>query len=179
MQRVYVGRVWKFGSGVTTDDILPGQYLDRSNDEVGSFAMAGIDPEFTRKLQGGDIIVAGQNFGAGSGRETAVLAIKQAGIPVVVAESFARVFFRNAINNGLIPVVAPTTASLKPGSELRVDIGERVIEDLTTGERLPILNLAGISLSILQAGGIVPFTQQRLAERSQQSQNCGQFHSSS
>lgn len=166
MERIFTGNVWRFESNVTTDHILPGQYLDRKNEEVGAYAMAGIDPDFSRKVQPGDILVAGQNFGAGSGRETAVLAIKQAGIPVVVAESFSRLFFRNAINNGLIPVLVASTANIRQGERLRVDIDAREVENLSTGERLPILNLTGISRDILEAGGIIAFTKQRLAERS-------------
>ena len=167
MQSVYEGTVWKFGDGVTTDDILPGQYLDRKNEEAGAFVMAGIDPEFGEKIQPGDIIVAGEQFGAGSGRENAVFAVKYAGIPVIVAESFSRLFFRNSINNGLIPVIIESTEGIRQGDRLRVDIAERIVEDLTTGERFPILNLTGISRDILEAGGIIPFTERRLAAREQ------------
>lgn len=163
MEAVYTGRVWRFGSNVTTDDILPGQYLDRKNDEVGQFAMAGIDPDFARRVQPGDIVVAGENFGAGSGRETAVFALQQVGVRVVVAESFARIFFRNAINNGLIPVIVDSTAGIEAGHQLQVDIAARVVVNMTTGETQPIRNLTGISRDILDAGGIIPFTERRLA----------------
>lgn len=165
MRNVYTGAAWKFGDGVTTDDILPGQYLDRKNEEAGAFAMAGIDPDFAKRVNQGDMIVAGQNFGAGSGRENAIFAIRDAGLPVVIAESFSRLFFRNAVNNGLIPVIVPSTAAIDTGHELRVDIEARAVEDLTTGERYPILNLTGISREVLEAGGIIAFTEQRLAAR--------------
>ncbi len=165
MESVYRGRVWKFGDNITTDAILPGQYLDRRNDEVGQFAMAGADPEFARKVRPGDIIVAGKNFGAGSGRETAIFALLLAGVPVVVAEAFSRLYFRNAINNGLVPVIVPSTAGFAQGHELEVDIAAREVRDLTTGERQPILNLTGISRDILDAGGIIPYTERRLAAR--------------
>lgn len=158
----FSGAGWTFGNDVTTDDILPGQYLDRKNEETGDFAMAGIDPEFAGKVNSGDIIVAGSNFGAGSGRESAVFAIKNAGVPVVIAESFARLFFRNAINNGLIPVIVDSTVSIQSGHMLSVDVHRRTVTDLDTNEVLEIRNLTGISLGILEAGGILPFTQQRL-----------------
>ncbi len=165
MQTIYEGTVWKFGDDITTDDILPGRYLDRRNDEAGTFVMAGIDPEFSSKIRPGDIIVAGKRFGIGSGRESAVFAIKEAGIPVVIAESFSRLFFRNAINNGLIPVLIESTETIQQGDRLRVDIAERMVHNLRTDERFPILNLTGISREILEAGGIIPFTERRLMAR--------------
>ena len=161
----YCGTAWTFGDDITTDDILPGQYLDHKNDEVGAFALAGIDPSFAKRVCPGDIIVAGKNFGVGSGRETAVFAIQQAGIPVIVAESFARLFFRNAINNGLLPVMISSTRGIETGHRLRVDIIGRTVTNLVTGEQWPILNLTGISLDILRAGGIIPFIEQRLHSR--------------
>lgn len=162
MKSEFSGKVWKFGDSVTTDDILPGQYLDRKNDEVGAFALAGIDPAFSRNVSPGDIIVAGQDFGAGSGRESAVFAIQGAGVPVVVAESFARLFFRNAVNNGLVPVIVDSTAGIAQDHRICVDIARRVVTNLTTRQVLPARNLTGISRAILEAGGIIPYTRQRL-----------------
>lgn len=156
------GRVWHFPANVTTDDILPGQYLDRANEEVGQFAMAGIDPDFVGKIEDGDIIVAGPNFGSGSGRETAPIAIKLAGISVVVAPSFARTYFRNSINIGLPAVIIEKAEGIENGSSITVDLKARTVSN--AGIKYPILNLSGISLEILQAGGIVPYTKQRIAE---------------
>jgi 3-isopropylmalate/(R)-2-methylmalate dehydratase small subunit len=158
------GRAWVFGSGITTDEILPGRYLDRSNDEVGQFAMAGIDETFTSRITPGDVIVAGSNFGCGSSRETAPIAIKNAGIAVVIAESFARIFFRNAINIGLPPVVIDSTVGIQPGDELEVDFANREVHNLTTGQVNPVRNLRGISWEILQAGGIIAYTQARMQQ---------------
>ncbi len=99
------GRVWKFGDNVDTDVIIPGKYLRTTDMSVfASHVMEGIDPQFSKKVQKGDIIVAGKNFGCGSSREQAPLALKHAGIACIVAESFARIFFRNAINVGL-PII--------------------------------------------------------------------------
>lgn len=165
MKAEYAGRAWVFGDDVTTDDILPGQYLDHKNSEVGQFAFAGLSPEFASNVQAGDIVVAGRNFGAGSGRESAVFAIKHAGVSVVIAASFARLFYRNAINNGLIPVIVESIGSIKPGHRLTVDIEKRVVVDDTLHQSYSITNLIGTSREILEAGGIIPFTKQRLASK--------------
>lgn len=165
MKSQFTGNVWKFGDEVTTDDILPGQYLDRKNHEVGAFALAGIDPEFSAKVTAGDVIVAGRNFGAGSGRESAVFAIQGAGVPVVVAETFARLFFRNSINNGLLPVIVDSTRGLDQGHSICIDVERRLVTNHATGEVLPIRNLTGISQSILNAGGIIPYTRNRLEQK--------------
>lgn len=161
----YEGHAWLFPANVTTDDILPGAYLDRANDEVGQFAMAGIDPEFVAKVQAGDMVVAGPNFGSGSGRETAPIAIQLAGIAAVIAPSFARIFFRNSINIGLPPIIIDSIDGIHEGDRLIVDLHARTVTNKRTGELYPITNLSGTSLEILQAGGIVPFTKQRIAER--------------
>jgi 3-isopropylmalate/(R)-2-methylmalate dehydratase small subunit len=159
---VYEGRAWVFGDHVSTDQILPGAYLDRSIEEVGAYAMAGLDPAFRSRVQPGDIIVAGTNFGCGSSREAAVVALKQAGVAAVVARSFGRIFFRNAINNGFPAAIVADTSAIRAGDRLRLDIPSRALTNLRTGETVPLLNLTGTSLEILEAGGIVPFTLRRL-----------------
>jgi len=155
------GRAWRFPAHVTTDDILPGAYLDRSNEELGQFAMAGMDPDFVNKIAPGDMIVAGTNFGNGSGRESAPIAIQLAGIAAVVAPSFARTYFRNSINIGLPAVMVTESERIEQGTLITIDLGS---QQVTAGDQTyPILNLSGISLEILEAGGIVPFTKKRLA----------------
>lgn len=155
------GRAWVFGAHVTTDDILPGRYLDRSNDEVGQFAMAGVSTSFATEVGAGDFIVAGENFGAGSGRESAPYAIAGAGVAGIIAPSFGRVFFRNCINIGLPPIRVNTIDGIQMGDVLEVDLAERFVLDTRTGVRHMIGNLTGISLDILRAGGIVPYTRAR------------------
>lgn len=162
---VYQGRAWIFPANITTDDILPGQYLDRANEEVGRFAMAGVDPDFVHKVQPGDFIVAGPNFGSGSGRETAPIAVKLAGVAVVIAPSFGRLFFRNSINIGLPAVIIESVEGIQDGDPLTVDLEERTVTNQRTGQVNPFLNLTGTSLEILRAGGIVPYTKRRLAQR--------------
>ncbi len=163
MKTTYQGRAWLFPANVTTDDILPGKYLDRANDEVGGFAMAGIDPDFVKKIKPGDFIVAGPNFGSGSGRETAPIALKLAGLAAIIAPSFARVFFRNSINIGLPPAIIESVEHIQAGDQLLIDLEARTITNKRSGQVSPILNLTGISQEILQAGGIVPFTKRRQA----------------
>lgn len=163
MSRVLEGRAFVFGAGVTTDDILPGRYLDRSNDEVGAFAMSGIDPAFAGAVKPGDFVVAGPNFGAGSGRESAPYALLRAGVAAVVAPSFGRLFFRNAINIGLPALIVATATRIAPGHHLAVDLEAREVHDRDDGTRHAIANLTGISRAVLEAGGIVPFTRARLA----------------
>ncbi len=162
---VLEGRAWVFGDHVTTDDIYPGRYLERPLEEAGRYAMAGIDEEFAGRVRPGDFVVAGVNFGAGSSREAAAVALKQAGVAAVIARSFGRIFFRNAINNGLPAVMVPDTSGVRTGDRLRVDLVGRRVTVVRTGEALDILNLTGISLDILRAGGILPYTEVRLAAR--------------
>jgi 3-isopropylmalate dehydratase small subunit len=154
-----------FVDHVNTDQILPGKYLDRSIDEVGQYAMSGLDETFPQRVGAGDFVVAGVNFGCGSSREAAVVALKQAGVAVVIARSFGRIFFRNAINNGLPAAVILDTSRIAPGDPLRLDLGSRIVTDLRSGEAYPLQNLTGTSQQILEAGGIVPFTLARLQEQ--------------
>ena len=157
----YQGSAWLFPANITTDEILPGQYLDRSNEEVGQFAMAGVDPDFVQKIKPGDLIVAGANFGSGSGRETAPIAIKLSGISAVIAPSYARIFFRNSVNIGLPAVIIDSVEEFQNGDGLVLDLSERTVVNTRTENQHPIRNLRGTSLEILLAGGIVPFTKLR------------------
>jgi 3-isopropylmalate/(R)-2-methylmalate dehydratase small subunit len=157
----HTGNAWLFGAGITTDDILPGRYLDRTNAEVGQFAMAGVDPKFAQRASHGDFIVAGPEFGSGSGRESAPYAIQGAGIAAVIAPSFSRVFFRNAINIGLPPIIIDDVTDIEPGDALVVDLAARTVGNHRTGLTYLIRNLNGISRDILDAGGIVAYTRTR------------------
>lgn len=155
------GRAFVFGADVTTEDILPGRYLDRSNEEAGAFAMAGLDPGFTGKVEPGDLIVAGDNFGAGSGRESAPAAILGAGVAAVIAPSFARLFYRNAINMGLPAVIVASVSDIRQDDRLELDL-EALWLSLPSGRPgQAVLNLSGTSREILEAGGIVAYTRAR------------------
>lgn len=146
------GRVWKFGDNIDTDVIIPGKYLRTTDMSVfASHVMEGIDPQFSQKVQKGDIIVAGRNFGCGSSREQAPLALKHAGISCAVAESFARIFFRNAINVGL-PIVE-AKIDCREGDTIEIDLEKGLVkhENKTyTGTKLP-----DFLRQILADGGLV------------------------
>ena len=146
------GRTWKFGDNIDTDVIIPGKYL-RTTD-MGVFAshvMEGIDPEFSKKVRNGDIIVAGKNFGCGSSREQAPLALKHAGIACVVAESFARIFFRNAINVGL-PIIE-ARIDCKEGDIIEIDLMNGIVRN--NQKSYPATKLPDFLLEILSDGGLV------------------------
>jgi methanogen homoaconitase small subunit len=146
------GRVWKFGDNIDTDVIIPGKYLRTTDMSVfASHVMEGIDPQFSKKVQKGDIIVAGKNFGCGSSREQAPLALKHAGVACIVAESFARIFFRNAINVGL-PIIE-TKVDCEEGDIIEIDLGKGLVKNKDRsyqGTRLP-----DFLREILVDGGLV------------------------
>ena len=148
----FKGNVWKYGDNVDTDVIIPGKYLRTADvHSLGLHAMEGIDPLF--KPEHGDIIVAGKNFGCGSSREQAPLAIRHAGIDCVIAQSFARIFFRNAINLGLLLIESDLTC--EEGSTVAFDISEGWVE--TGGKRHTIRPLSPRMQEILAAGGLVEY----------------------
>ena len=128
--RTYTGRVWKYGDDVNTDVIFPGKYTYNVKEEaeMAEHALEDLDPGFAGAVQSGDIIVAGRNWGCGSSREQAVVCLKAAGVRVIIARSFARIYFRNAINNGLLPVVCPeAVAAIEAGETVTVDVDRCVV----------------------------------------------------
>ena len=151
------GRVWKFGRDVDTDGIIPARYLSSDTaEELGKHCMEDLDPEFPSKVAKGDIIVAGDNFGCGSSREHAPLAIRGAGVAAVVAPSFARIFYRNAINTGL-PILESEQAyqGISEGDRIRIDIKKGTIENLTTGETFEAAPYPLALQEIIEAGGLI------------------------
>jgi 3-isopropylmalate dehydratase small subunit len=161
------GRTWKFGDHINTDLIIPGRCLDDySAENLAAHVMEDVDPQFAKLVRKGDIIVAGRNFGCGSSREQAPLALKYAGVGAVVAGSFARIFFRNAINVGLPVVICPQAWKLaKAGDELRIDLQLGTIEVSGSGQRATFDPMPDFLMSILQSGGLVPFTRGRLHQK--------------
>ncbi len=158
------GRAWKFGDNVNTDLIAPGKYLKLSNQEMARHVMEGIDPELPKKIQPGDIIVGGSNFGCGSSRETAPAAIKYAGVGAVVARSFARIFFRNAVNLGLPVLECPQADEVATGDELEIDLKHGVVKNLTRGTAYQATRLPAHVMEILNAGGLVPYLEREIAK---------------
>ena len=148
------GKVWKFADNIDTDVIIPGRYLRTfSMDELASHVLEGIDPDFAKKVEKGDIIVAGQNFGCGSSREQAPVALKHLGVSAIIAKSFARIFYRNAINIGLPVIIAEITAN--QGDILEVDLEKGTIINLTINKSFKIKPFKKFMLDILKKGGIV------------------------
>ena len=164
------GAVWKYGKNVDTDVIIPARYLSMSTpEELAGHCMEDIDPGFAEAVQPGDIIVAGENFGCGSSREHAPLAIKGANVACVVAKSFARIFYRNAINIGL-PILecAQAVKETKKGDMLTVDLSAGTISNARTGRTYQTAPFPPFVMEIIEAGGLVPYTRQRLQAQKQQ-----------
>lgn len=158
------GRVWKYGDNVDTDVIIPARYLSLSTpEELARHCMEDLDPEFAGAVQQGDVIVAGENFGCGSSREHAPLAIKGAGVSCVIARSFARIFYRNAINVGLPILEAPSAVDgVEQGQQLEIDLQRGQIRSLTTGQAYRAEPYPPFMMSIIDAGGLVAYTRQRI-----------------
>ncbi len=152
------GKAHKFGDGISTDHIVPGKYAHlRSNlPELAKHVMEDADPEFISKVQPGDFIVAGKNFGLGSSREHAAVVIKMSGLSAILAKSVARIFFRNAINQGL-PVLICNTDMINDGDELEVDLAAGTITDLTSGTKLTFGKIPEVMLNIMNEGGLIPY----------------------
>jgi 3-isopropylmalate/(R)-2-methylmalate dehydratase small subunit len=149
------GKAWKFGDNISTDHIIPGRFYHlRSNlEELKKHVFADISPDFYKKIAQGDIIVGGRNFGLGSSREHAPLIIKLAGIDAVIAESFARIFYRNAINVGLLAVISDTSG-ISEGDGLEIRVDEGLIIDGTAGIEKRFPPVPQIMRDILREGGL-------------------------
>jgi 3-isopropylmalate/(R)-2-methylmalate dehydratase small subunit len=159
------GRAHVYGDNVDTDVIIPARYLTVWNPaELAGHCLEDLDVEFVAKVRPGDMIVAGDNFGCGSSREHAPIAIKAAGVSCIIARSFARIFFRNAINVGLPALVCPEAVdATKTGDELAVDLGAGRIENLTQAKSYQAEPFPEFLQQIIAAGGLVPYTRQRLS----------------
>lgn len=163
----YQGNAWKFGDHIDTDVIIPARYLVSSDEkELGKHCMEDIDKDFVSKVSPGDIIVGGENFGCGSSREHAPLAIKGAGCSCVIAASFARIFFRNSINVGLPIFECPEgAASFETGDVGRVDPAAGTIENVTKGLTFTIVPFSPFLQKLIALGGLVPYVREELEAR--------------
>jgi len=158
------GKVWKFGDHVDTDVIIPARYLNTSDPtELAKHCMEDADPHFAQKVRPGDIIVAGENFGCGSSREHAPIAIKAAGVACVVAKSFARIFYRNSFNTGLPIVECPQGVDMiQEGNEIEIDLDQGLIRNLTRGEEYPFISIPPFMQDLLLKGGLLGYVKERM-----------------
>lgn len=153
----YTGNAIKYGDNVDTDVIIPARYLNTSDHrELASHCMEDLDKTFVSRVKHGDIIVAGENFGCGSSREHAPIAIKASGVSVVIAKSFARIFYRNAINIGLAIVECPEAAEgISEGDNVEADLDNGIIRDLTTGREYKTAPFPEFVQKIIENGGLM------------------------
>jgi 3-isopropylmalate dehydratase small subunit len=160
------GRAWCYGDNVETGWIVQGKYL-KINDlkELSTHAMEGIDPQFVSKVRPGDVLVAGKNFGCGSSRETAPAVLKEVGIKAIVACSFGRIFYRNAVNLGISLVESQETSLIKDGEVIEIDSEKGEIELVTSGRKIKGSRLPDFMISIVEAGGLVPFKRKQQREK--------------
>jgi 3-isopropylmalate/(R)-2-methylmalate dehydratase small subunit len=158
------GKVWKFGDNIDTDIIIPARYLASTDPQVlGSHCMEPLAPDFSKKVTAGDIIVAGTNFGSGSSREHAPIAIAALGIPLVSAKSFARIFYRNAFNKGLPLLEADLCDIVKKGDVVEADLSTGII--ICNGVQVTAKPIPPFMLELIDAGGLIGYLRKRLEEQ--------------
>ncbi len=161
-KKVHTGRVWKYGDDINTDVIYPGKYTytELPPEEMARHALEDLDPQFATSVQPGDIIVAGKNFGCGSSREQAVTCLKHAGVGVLIAKSFARIYFRNAINQGLPIVQCAAADDVESGEEVTVDFSVGKVKTPRGEHSFPPLST--FVMGILEDGGLIPHVRSKL-----------------
>lgn len=152
-----MSKAWVFGNNISTDLIIPGRYLvERDPESLAKHAMEGIDSDFTDKIQEGDVIIAGKNFGCGSSREHAPIALKAAGIETIIAESFARIFYRNAVNQGISVLEKPDIKEeFESGDEVEVNFEDGIISNLSKDKEFKAKPLPSLLRDIVRAGGLL------------------------
>lgn len=158
------GKAFVFGDNIDTDVLAPGRLMKLPPRELAAHCLEAIDPSFASSVEPGDFVVAGANFGLGSSREQAAISLRLLGVRAVVARSFARIFFRNAINAGLAPITLREPADIQPGDRLAVDLAAGRIENLTQGRAYPAQALPQHLLDIIEEGGLMPFLKRRAQE---------------
>jgi len=167
MEKVIRGRAFVFGANIDRDQIYPGRYLELTDPEdVGKHVMEGADPKFAKEFQPGNIIVASTNFGCGSSREHAAVALKAVGVGAILADSFGRIFYRNAINLGIPLLVCPHIHELvKKGDMLKIDLTTGLVTNETTGATAQAQPLSDYVMMILESGGIKPLIKKQYSQK--------------
>lgn len=158
-----MARAFVFGDNIDTDLLAPGAYMKSSAEEMARHCLEAIDPGFASCVQPGDVIVAGSNFGMGSSREQAAVSLKMLGVSAILAQSFARIFFRNAINLGVPAVVFERAAEISPGDQLDIRLESGVVDNLSTGKTYEIEPLPGHIMAMIHDGGLLPHLKRRLS----------------
>ena len=164
MNTLFVGNCWKYNDNVDTDVIIPARYLNTSDEkELASHCLEDIDTSFAKNVEHGDIIVAGENFGCGSSREHAPIAIKASGVSVVIAKSFARIFYRNAINIGLPILENPEVANdAQKGDKISVDLKNGIVKNLTKNKEYKCEKFPHEIQDLIAQGGLINYTKKKL-----------------
>jgi 3-isopropylmalate/(R)-2-methylmalate dehydratase small subunit len=163
------GRAWIFGDDVNTDVMAPGLYFKSPMSEMAKHCMETMDPDFAPKVRPGDIVVAGSNFGIGSAREQAAMALQHLGVGAVLAQSFGRIFYRNALNFGIPAIIFPAATEISAGDELRIDPVHGDIENRTTGVVYSVNGLPEHLMAMVEAGGLMPYLKKRLGSKNGES----------
>lgn len=158
-----IGRAWVFGDNIDTDLLAPGIYMKLPLDQLASHCLEAIEPRFAKEVQAGDIVVGGANFGLGSSREQAAQALKQLGVGAVLATSFARIFYRNALNLGLPVLFFPQAAEIAAGTRLTVNPIEGAVTDLDRDRRYAVEPIPAHLMQMIEAGGLMPHLKARFA----------------
>ena len=158
------GRAWVFGDNVDTDVLAPGQFMKSSIEELSRHCLEALEPDFARSARPGDFVVGRRNFGAGSSREQAPQALKHLGVAAVIAESFAGLFYRNALNLGLPALVCAQAGRIRAGDRLRIDPEAGRLENLSTGEALECEPIPAFLMQMVRDGGLVPHLEKRLSQ---------------
>jgi 3-isopropylmalate/(R)-2-methylmalate dehydratase small subunit len=159
-----MARAFVFGDNIDTDVLAPGHAMKLEAQAMARFCLEAVDPTFAASVRPGDIVVAGRNFGMGSSREQAAISLKLLGVSAVFAQSFARIFFRNAINAGLPALVLPAADDIDAGDEIAFDLGAGVLDDLTQHRRYPFQALPPHLLALIEDGGLVPNLMRRFGK---------------
>lgn len=158
-----MAKVWKFGDNIDTDVIIAARYLNTSDEKfLASHIMEDIDPNFVKKISIGDVIVAGENFGCGSSREHAPIAIKSAGICAVIAKSFARIFYRNSFNMGLLILECNETDEINEGDEIKIDVNQGTISNLTQNKTYKFQPIPPFMQELIKSGGLIEYAKTKI-----------------
>ncbi len=165
---IITGKIWKFGDNIDTDLIIPARYLNTSDPhELAKHVMEDADPEFAKKMQPGDIIVAGYNFGSGSSREHAPIALKAAGVSAVIAKSFARIFYRNSFNMGLPIFELLNTDEFREGDLVKIDLDKGLVTNIDTKKEYKFAPIPPFMQELIAAGGLINYAKETLKENNE------------